>query len=57
MTGKTRGTATQAARRTGTVVILRPTTTFHPAILDKGRHSNIQVKNKALVSYQLESLL
>ena len=57
MTGKTRGTATQAARRTGTVVILRPTTTSHPAILDKGRHSNIQVKNTALVPYQLESLL
>ena len=56
MTGKTRGTATQAARRTGTVVILRPTTTFHPAILDKGRHSNIQVKNTPLVLYQLESL-
>ena len=57
MTGKTRGTATQAARRTGTVVILRPTTTSHPAILGKGRHSNIQVKNTPLVPYQLESLL
>ena len=57
MTGKTRGTATQAARRTGTVVILRPTTTSHPAILGKGRRSNIQVKNTPLVPYQLESLL
>jgi len=51
MTVKTRGTATQAARRTGTVVILRPTTTSHPAILGKGRHSNIQGCHRARATH------
>lgn len=33
------------------MVILRPTTTSHPAILDKGRHSNIQGCRRARATH------